>query len=373
MNVSKPILAVTIPWNADGAGGAETVMTHVLNALVDFYEIHVIAISTKEISIKPSILSNEIRFHSLVGTHARETFFPLIKQFRQIHPDLILANVVHVCLLSILANYFSMKRVPIISVNHGMHVRSILSIVQVFFVCVFSKKTIVVSAGIKQFMVNRLRLPAKKIEVILNGVDVAEIQRRAKEPIDEREIIWDTTKKTIIFVGRFEEAKSLDILLRAVSLIVHTYHQDLQLLLVGDGDERVACERLVRTLDISRNVFFLGWKSNPFPFMVQSNVLVLSSSHEGLPTVLLEALALGMKIVSTDCPTGPSEILECGTYGTLVSVGDADVLARAIIETLDKPLDREQLVKRAWNIGQDQANQYQKILSASCRHTNDFV
>ena len=90
-----------------------------------------------------------------------------------------------------------------------------------------------------------------------------------------------------------------------------------------------------------------GFKSNPFAFMARAAVFVLSSRYEGFGNVLVEALACGCPVVSTDCPGGPREILEGGRFGELVPVGDESAMAEAILRTLDCPPDPERLIARA--------------------------
>ena len=110
-----------------------------------------------------------------------------------------------------------------------------------------------------------------------------------------------------------------------------------QLIIVGDGPDRLMLEQLVHQHHLESNVSFVGHQSNPYPYFAQSDLFVLSSIREGLPTVLIEALAFGMKVVSTDCPSGPREILNDGEYGQLVRPSDSDALAHSIISSLKSP------------------------------------
>jgi len=112
--------------------------------------------------------------------------------------------------------------------------------------------------------------------------------------------------------------------------------------------ERLAGLRaLAEQLDVAKDVELPGFVANPFRYMARAAVFVLSSRYEGLGNVLIEAMACGCPVVSTDCPVGPAEILERGHYGPLVSVGDDAALADAILHTLDAPLRAEVLRARA--------------------------
>lgn len=106
-------------------------------------------------------------------------------------------------------------------------------------------------------------------------------------------------------------------------------------------------EKIAKELGIENNVWLPGFVDNPYKFMSRASVFVLSSEYEGFALVLVEALALGCPVVSTNCPGGPSEILENGKYGKLVPIGDAKALALAILDTLKNPLPKEFLQKKA--------------------------
>jgi glycosyltransferase involved in cell wall biosynthesis len=123
--------------------------------------------------------------------------------------------------------------------------------------------------------------------------------------------------------------------------------RELRLLIIGDGPERPALEGLAHALGIAERVAFPGFQQNPFAYMARARLFVLSSAWEGLPGVLIQAMACGTPVVSTDCPSGPREVLEDGRYGPLVPVGAVEALAAAITRTLDDPLPSHLLEARA--------------------------
>jgi len=117
-------------------------------------------------------------------------------------------------------------------------------------------------------------------------------------------------------------------------------------MILGEGEERPKLESLVRELRLEEDVSLPGFIDNPFKYMKRAAVFVLSSRWEGLPNVLIQALACGTPVVSTDCPSGPAEILEGGKWGRLVPVGNVEELAEAIMATLNDPSPPE-VAKRA--------------------------
>jgi glycosyltransferase involved in cell wall biosynthesis len=141
-------------------------------------------------------------------------------------------------------------------------------------------------------------------------------------------------------------------------------HQPARLIILGDGSERPALERLIEERGLQNFVRLPGFVVNPYAYMARAAVFVLSSIHEGLPNVLMEALACGTPVVSTDCPSGPRQILDGGRYGPLVPVGDPEALAEAILTTLNNPLPREVLKARAEIFSLDaMADAYLRVLS----------
>jgi glycosyltransferase involved in cell wall biosynthesis len=118
-------------------------------------------------------------------------------------------------------------------------------------------------------------------------------------------------------------------------------------MILGEGQERTSLEALARELGCRDDIALPGFAANPYPYMAAAGVFVLSSAWEGFGNVLIEAMALGVPVVSTDCPSGPAEILGRGRYGTLVPVGDVDALARAMVTTLDHPPGAGRSIERA--------------------------
>jgi len=142
----------------------------------------------------------------------------------------------------------------------------------------------------------------------------------------------DNSSPLIISVGRLSEEKDHLLLLRAFQKI--RKECSAKLAFIGDGGLRCFLEDIVTEFGLEKDVCFLGFVENPYKYIARSNLFVLSSKSEGLPTVLIEALALGVPVVSTDCPSGPREILMNGALGVLVPVGDMEALADAMLSNL---------------------------------------
>jgi glycosyltransferase involved in cell wall biosynthesis len=188
-------------------------------------------------------------------------------------------------------------------------------------------------------------IPSLKIQIVNNPIDIETIQELSWAAVEHPWFDSDHKTSIILSVGRMTSAKDYPTLLRAFSLL--RQKRSARLVIIGDGDERSNIKALVNQLGIEPDVYLPGFDLNPFRYMSRSNVFVLSSYFEGFANVLAEALACGTQVVSTDCPSGPAEILEDGKHGRLVPVGDFSALAEAIAEALDHPLEVDGLKLRA--------------------------
>lgn len=176
-----------------------------------------------------------------------------------------------------------------------------------------------------------LGLSSKRIHVIHNPVDAERLRGLASTAPP-----WpDGNTPYVISIGRLTEAKDYPTLLRAYA--ISGLRNSHRLVIVGGGEQRGQTERLVEELGIADRVLLTGDMENPYHVLAGAGLFVLSSRWEGYPNVLLEAMALGVPIVSTDCDYGPAELLDGGRCGRLVPVGDVEALARAMESELERP------------------------------------
>ncbi|MEP0566480.1 MAG: glycosyltransferase, partial [Paracoccaceae bacterium] len=149
----------------------------------------------------------------------------------------------------------------------------------------------------------------------------------------------------VLGVGRLTDIKDFPTLIRAFAK-VHESHK-ARLIILGDGHRERELRELVHQIGLDDVVYFTGYVDNPFAFLSRASLFVLSSRNEGLPGVLIQAMACGCPVVSTDCPHGPREILDDGRFGPLVPVGNVAALSKAMAEVLDHPPDPSTLKDRA--------------------------
>ncbi len=177
--------------------------------------------------------------------------------------------------------------------------------------------------------ISRMGFPREKAITIYNGLAINEMLEKTKEPIEEEyKRFFKKAVPVIISVGRLTRQKNYSSLIEAFSMLRQRHNA--RLVLVGSGDEIDILKNQCRTLGISDDVLFTGWHKNPYKFLNRSNVFVLSSLWEGFPNVLIEAMALGLPVISTNCPTGPDEIITNDNNGILIPINDNVALYEAL-------------------------------------------
>ncbi len=192
---------------------------------------------------------------------------------------------------------------------------------------------VAVSQGVLDQMVRVLRLPARvEKQVILNPVVEETLRSRYHLPVSPA-WPWEDGLPVLLGVGRLVPAKDFSTLLEAFTLVNRV--RPSRLIILGEGPERDALQVQAQRLGVSDSVWLPGFVENPFAHMRNASVFVLSSRLEGLPNVLIQAMACETPVVATRCPSGPEEILENGRLGALVEVGDVQAMAAAILDSLE--------------------------------------
>ncbi len=185
---------------------------------------------------------------------------------------------------------------------------------------------IAVSDGVAQDLVETMNLDPALITTIYNPSVTPELLEKKDEPVDHS---WfDESVPVILGVGEFTEQKDFATLVRAFNILIRDV--DARLVILGKGPKKAAVEREIEQLGLFEYIDLPGFVDNPYAYMSNADVFVLSSRWEGCPNVLIEALACGVPVVSTDCPNGPREILEDGKWGELVEVKDSGQMASAL-------------------------------------------
>lgn len=203
---------------------------------------------------------------------------------------------------------------------------------------------------------------SKFISVVSNPVLPVNYQQLADQPINHK---WQNNNyKTVINVGRFHQQKNQKLLVEAFKTVIKQI-PTARLLLIGEGELQLALEEQVMHLGLEDSVEILPFQTNPWPFYAKADLFVLTSEWEGFGNVLVEALACGTPVISTDCPGGPRFILDNGSYGRLIEPNDEAELSKQIIEMLDNSdlFDKKKLIKRGESFSVEViGNQYLDVI-----------
>jgi glycosyltransferase involved in cell wall biosynthesis len=211
---------------------------------------------------------------------------------------------------------------------------------------------VAVSDGVADDLSLTADIARERITTIYNPVIVPELREKASV-VPDHPWFLPGSPPVLLGVGRLRPQKDFPTLLKAFARVRAS--RPARLLILGEGPDRAALGKVARDLGVADEVSLPGFVENPFAYMARAAVFALSSAYEGLPAVLIQAMACGCPVVSTDCPSGPAEILEQGHLGPLVPVGDDRALAGAILSVLDAPPDRDRLRARAASFSMDQA------------------
>ena len=204
--------------------------------------------------------------------------------------------------------------------------------------------TVAVSRGVADDLLAITGLARDRVRVIYNPI-VREDLFAMRALLPDHPWMLDHSSPLVLGVGRLERQKDFATLIRAVGVLRN--RMPCRLVILGEGSERASLERLVAESRLQQSVSLPGFRPNPFAYMASADIFVLSSAWEGFGNVLVEAMACGCPVVSTDCPSGPREILQGGRLGPLTPVGDHLAMADAIERVLAHPPPNDERVARA--------------------------
>ncbi len=354
-------------------GGAERVFLNLAHGLIS-KGVEVDLVLGKAEGLFLEQLPETARLVDLKAKRVLTSLPGLIRYLRRERPRVMISALDHANIVAIWAR--SLARVPTTTVV-TLHTtiskrnkpsvtafkqRMMLTLIRLFYPR--ANQLVAVSNGVGRDYAQTIGIPMNRITVIYNPVVTPGLLEKAKEPLTHS---WFKPNEppVILSVGRLSEPKNYALLIRAFAEVVKKH--PARLMILGEGELRRPLEELVCQLGLEEAVAMPGFVTNPYKYMAHAAVFVLSSNREGLPTVLIEALALGPRIVSTNCESGPEEILMGGKLGTLVPVDDVHQMAKAIEGSLfSNQQTNEKAVLEQYEPGWA-ADEYLKIIEgASC-------
>lgn len=257
----------------------------------------------------------------------------IYKKTQTLNPKIILAIDLHPGLITTLLKTLSLLKAQLILINQAslkdmLETKTNPVLKQLIFILIrnlypSANQIISTSKYVSRDMTNFFKLPKNKVKTIYNGIDVPK-----KELIKQH-----SPKKSILMIAKFIEPKDQPTLIKAFAIVLKKF-PDYRLELIGDGPKKSESESLVKKLGISKNVDFLGWKKNVYPYLSHCKIFVLSTKNEGFGYAIAEAMAFGKPIIATDAHWGPKEVLKNGYYGILVPLNNEKILAGKILSLI---------------------------------------
>lgn len=292
----------------------------------------------------PASLPAEVRSIEL-ATRSKLDGIPRVAAYlRRTPPDALITARDHSAQVAVLARRLARVRVPLFISCTNMPSAVIRRPVQRFLARRLYPRAdgiIAVSRGVADDVSRYLGVPADRVHLIYNPVITRDFERRRRAPLDSPWLDEAHETPVIVAAGRLSPPKDFVTIIDAFARL--RQWQPARLLLLGEGPDRAELEQRVADCGLSEVVAMPGQVDDPIPYMHQASLFVFSSRYEGLGNVVVEALASGTRIVATDCPSGPREILDDGRYGRLVRPGDDESLAEAMAAALqeDRPTEEE--------------------------------
>jgi glycosyltransferase involved in cell wall biosynthesis len=319
-------------------GGAQRVIVNLVQGIVQRGEPVDVALAMADgvfmDHLPPQVRVVDLGAHRLIGG-----LLPLIRYLRRERPRVLVSSMSHANMVALWAAKLAGGSTPVMVTVHNTMSESTRAdgglehrLLRTFYP--WATWIVAVSRGAADDLARTTGLPRSRIEVVYNPVITPAILEQSRREPDHP---WFAPGEppVILGVGRLTRQKDFLTLVRAFAEVRR--RRPARLIILGEGEDRPALEALAAELGVRDDVALPGFRDNAPAYMARSALFVLSSAWEGLPTVLIEALAVGTPVVSTDCPSGPREILQEGRLGALVPVGDATALAAAMERALACP------------------------------------
>ena len=374
-NEKKIKIAFFIPTL--GGGGAER---NVINLLKNLdkkkYEISLV-LGKRKGELMPEI-PKDISVVNFGTCSSLRIFLKLIKYFRKTQTDIVVSALPKFNIISLLARKFSKFKIKIIITEHfavsflpiiartfsHKFIARFLLFYFVKLVYPMAEAIVCVSQGVADDLLKFIPCEKNKIKVIYNPITNDRIYKMAKEPI-AHSWFFDSKIPIVLSIGSLTKAKDYPNFLQAAKMVLQ--EKIARFVVLGAGAQKIKLKNIAHKLGISENVAFLGFQKNPYKYMKNADVFVLSSFKEGFGNVIVEAMACGTPVVSTNSPfSGPGEIIENKKNGILIPARDPKALSEAILELLSNSSLRKKIaaqgIRRAQNFSVDKSvREYQNL------------
>jgi len=330
------------------------------------YQVDLVVTKLKGVYVED--VPSDLNVVDLKSRRVLTSIFKLISYLKNEQPNIFISANNLPNIISILSKILSKSKVKmIISIRTHLssqfnHHNTLKNKIIMYLAKLFYPKSdviVAVSKGVAEDAVKLINLDKDKIKVIYNPIVSDDINVKKDKKITET---WFDLEKTpvIISAGRLTKQKDYYTLIDAFKIL--RSKRMIKLIILGEGEEKEKIWNYIKINHLEDDIKLKGFVNNPYPYIKKSNVFVLSSQWEGFGNVVAESLAVGTPIVSTDCPSGPAEILDFGNFGKLVPVGNSQKMADSIESILLSSVNHKKLIQRSkvFSVA-NAANEYEKL------------
>ena len=352
-------------------GGAERMMVNLAAGLAGVAGVSVDLVAPNFQGPLRSHIDNRVRLIDLRARRISSSFIPLVRYLRNEEPRVLLSTLAHANMVALWARSVSGSKARVVIREANTLSQSVRAsqrrarLVPHLAKLVYphADAVVAVSQGVADDLAEWANIDPARISVILNPTVHPGLFVQGAVDVNHA-WLGEGSAPVLVSMGRLTYQKDFQTLIRAFAIV--NRELSCRLLIIGEGEEREALERLIQELDLEGRVQLLGFIENPYPYLRRASALISTSRYEGLPNAIIEAIALGTPVAATDCPSGPREILKDGELGPLCGVGDIMSIAQGIRTVLTAPVSREVLQERGSEFSVDLATRrYLEVLLPS--------
>ncbi|WP_041595732.1 glycosyltransferase [Halanaerobium hydrogeniformans] len=318
------------------AGGAQRVIINLLKALdKSKFKIKLVLLDYDENQAYLDLIPKEVEIIN-INRRGRYSIIKIKNIIKKEEPDICFATLPQVCKAVMIGHKLSGSNSKVIFRESNYRPKNkmfFLNYILLKLVYSYSDYNIALTEDLKKQIKKQYNISDNKITTIYNPLNIELIQKKIKDS----SCSFEQNNFNIVSCGRLSKQKNFSMLIKSIKLIREENINNIVLYILGDGPLKKHLEGLIWKYDLTNSVYLLGYKKNPFKYIANADLFILSSLYEGMPNVILESLACGTPILSTNCPTGPKEILEEDKYGWLVPNDNVEAMSRKIIHLYNNP------------------------------------
>lgn len=316
-------------------GGAQRTVVNILKYLDrDNFSSKLVLLNYSDKQPYASLVPKDVEIVNL-DSRGRYSIFKIAKLINDEKPDICFATLPQVCKAVTLGHKISGSNSKVIYRETNYRKKKDMNFLSYKLLKTtynYSDHNVSLTKGIKKQIIKNYKLSSDKITNIYNPVDLEDIKNEITKNNK-----FDKNYFNIISCGRLSKQKNFELLIKAAKIIQDERYDDIKIHIMGKGYLEDKLLKLTNRLNVSNIINFLGFQKNPYQYMASADLFVLSSLWEGFGHVIVESMASGTPVLSTDCPYGPREILGNNEYGWLISNDNAEAMADKIIKLHDNP------------------------------------